>query len=170
MPRREDQRSRAQNGVFEKGVGAPFARARQSAEAIASARAARHDRSSSLGTVGGESSRRRPANRPRNRDKRHEPLIETCKLNGVEPLTYMADVITKIVNGHLASKLDELMRGLIAYEGGDATVWRTVTLPTAEEEDCKRQHRERRVLIQERGRHVNRISRRRSNTHSIERA
>jgi transposase len=82
----------------------------------------------------------------------------------------MADVITKIVNGHLASKLDELMRGLIAYEGGDATVWRTVTLPTAEEEDCKRQHRERRVLIQERGRHVNRISRRRSNTHSIERA
>jgi len=85
MPRREDQRSRAQNGVFEKGVGAPFARARQSAEAIASARAARHDRSSSLGTVGGESSRRRPANRPRNRDKRHEPLIEACKLNGVEP-------------------------------------------------------------------------------------
>lgn len=31
----------------------------------------------------------------------------------------MADVITKIVNGHLASKLVELMRGLITYEGGD---------------------------------------------------
>ena len=50
-----------------------------------------------------------------------------------------------------------LMRGLIAYEGGDARVWRTVTLPTAEEEDRKRQHRERRVLIEEKGRHVNRI-------------
>ena len=36
-------------------------------------------------------------------------LIETCKLNGVDPIAYMADVITKIVNGHRASKLDELM-------------------------------------------------------------
>jgi len=36
-------------------------------------------------------------------------LIETCKLNGVDPQAYMADVLTKIVNGHLASKLDELM-------------------------------------------------------------
>jgi transposase len=36
-------------------------------------------------------------------------LIETCKLNGVDPLAYMTDVITKIVEGHLASKLDELM-------------------------------------------------------------
>jgi len=36
-------------------------------------------------------------------------LIETCKLNRVDPQAYMADVLTKIVNGHLASKLDELM-------------------------------------------------------------
>jgi transposase len=36
-------------------------------------------------------------------------LIETCKLNRVDPLTYMTDVLTKIVEGHLASKLDELM-------------------------------------------------------------
>ncbi len=36
-------------------------------------------------------------------------LIETCKLKGVDPQAYMADVLTKIVNGHLASKLDELM-------------------------------------------------------------
>jgi transposase len=36
-------------------------------------------------------------------------LIETCKLNGVDPQAYMADVLTKIVDGHLASKLDELM-------------------------------------------------------------
>ncbi|CAJ0855570.1 hypothetical protein AMST5_00865 [freshwater sediment metagenome] len=36
-------------------------------------------------------------------------LIETCKLNGVDPQAYIADVLKKIVDGHLASKLDELM-------------------------------------------------------------
>lgn len=36
-------------------------------------------------------------------------LIETCKLDGVDPQAYMADVLVKIVNGHLASKLDDLM-------------------------------------------------------------
>jgi hypothetical protein len=36
-------------------------------------------------------------------------LIETCKLNNVDPQVYMADVLTKIVNGHLASKLHDLM-------------------------------------------------------------
>jgi transposase len=36
-------------------------------------------------------------------------IIETCKLNGVEPIAYMADVLVKIVDGHLASKLDDLM-------------------------------------------------------------
>src|SRR6202034_2425227 len=36
-------------------------------------------------------------------------LIETCKLNGVEPQTYLNDVITKIVNGHLNSRIDELL-------------------------------------------------------------
>ena len=35
-------------------------------------------------------------------------LIETCKLNGLDPQAYLADVLTKIVNGHLARKLDEL--------------------------------------------------------------
>ena len=30
-------------------------------------------------------------------------LIETCKLNRVEPLGYIADVLTRIVNGHLNS-------------------------------------------------------------------
>ncbi len=36
-------------------------------------------------------------------------LIETCKLNGVDPQAYMAFALTKIIGGHLASKLDELM-------------------------------------------------------------
>jgi transposase len=36
-------------------------------------------------------------------------LIATCKLNNVEPQAYLADVLTKIVNGHLQSRLDELL-------------------------------------------------------------
>jgi transposase len=36
-------------------------------------------------------------------------LIETCKLNGVEPQAYLTDVLTKLVNLWPASRLDELM-------------------------------------------------------------
>jgi transposase len=36
-------------------------------------------------------------------------LIETCKLNGVEPQAYLADVISRIVNGHPQNRLDELL-------------------------------------------------------------
>jgi transposase len=36
-------------------------------------------------------------------------LIESCKLLGVEPHAYLADVITRIVNGHPQTRLDELM-------------------------------------------------------------
>jgi transposase len=36
-------------------------------------------------------------------------LIETCKLNGVEPYAYLADVISKIVNGHPNSRINELL-------------------------------------------------------------
>jgi transposase len=36
-------------------------------------------------------------------------LIETCKLTGVEPYAYLNDVITRIVNGHQQSKIDELL-------------------------------------------------------------
>ena len=36
-------------------------------------------------------------------------LIETCKLNRVEPLGYIADVLTRIVNGHLNSQIDDLL-------------------------------------------------------------
>ena len=36
-------------------------------------------------------------------------LIETCKLAGVEPRAYLADVITRIVEGHLNSRLDDLL-------------------------------------------------------------
>jgi transposase len=36
-------------------------------------------------------------------------LIETCKLVGVEPRAYLADVISRIVTGHPQSRLDELL-------------------------------------------------------------
>ena len=36
-------------------------------------------------------------------------LIETCKLGGIDPQTYIADVITRIVNGHPNSRIDELL-------------------------------------------------------------
>lgn len=36
-------------------------------------------------------------------------LVETCKLTGVEPYAYLSDVITRIVNGHPQSQLDELL-------------------------------------------------------------
>jgi transposase len=36
-------------------------------------------------------------------------LIETCKLNGVDPYAYLADTLTRIVGGHLARAIDELL-------------------------------------------------------------
>src|SRR5580704_12754153 len=36
-------------------------------------------------------------------------LIETCKLNDVDPLTYLTDVLTRIVNGHPNSAIDQLL-------------------------------------------------------------
>jgi len=36
-------------------------------------------------------------------------LIETCKLNAVDPQTYLADVLTRLVNRHPARQIDQLM-------------------------------------------------------------
>jgi transposase len=36
-------------------------------------------------------------------------LIETCKLNAIDPLGYLTDVLTRIVNGHRNSDIDQLM-------------------------------------------------------------
>jgi transposase len=36
-------------------------------------------------------------------------LIETCKLTKVDPHAYLAETITKIVNRHPNSRLDELL-------------------------------------------------------------
>ncbi len=43
-------------------------------------------------------------------------LVATCKLNGVEPQAYIEDVITKLVNGHLQSRLDELLPWAYAHK------------------------------------------------------
>jgi len=45
-------------------------------------------------------------------------LIETCKLCGVDPLAYLTDVLTKLVNLWPASRLDELMPWAWAAERG----------------------------------------------------
>ena len=36
-------------------------------------------------------------------------LIETCKLCNVEPRNYLASIITRIVNGHPNSQIDDLL-------------------------------------------------------------
>jgi len=36
-------------------------------------------------------------------------LVETCKLNDVDPQAWFSDTLTKIVNGHPKAKIDELM-------------------------------------------------------------
>jgi hypothetical protein len=36
-------------------------------------------------------------------------LIETCKLNVVDPQAYLADVLSRLVNRHPASQIDQLM-------------------------------------------------------------
>jgi len=36
-------------------------------------------------------------------------LVETCKLNGVDPQRYFTDVLTRLVNGWMDNRIDELM-------------------------------------------------------------
>ena len=36
-------------------------------------------------------------------------LIETCKLNGVEPYGYLTDVLKRMVEGYPVNRLDELL-------------------------------------------------------------
>ena len=58
-------------------------------------------------------------------------------------------------------RLDVLMllRALIAADRGDRHVCSIVRVPTIEEEDARRSHRERQRLIRERTAHINRIKR-----------
>jgi hypothetical protein len=49
--------------------------------------------------------------------------FESCKLNAIDPQAYLADVITKIVNGHPNSRIDEFLPwlGPIAPSAGSRT-------------------------------------------------
>ena len=39
----------------------------------------------------------------------HASLIETCKLNAVDPQAYLADIFARLVEGHPINRLDELL-------------------------------------------------------------
>src|SRR5512132_404756 len=56
-----------------------------------------------------------------------------------------------------ASDLEQLLRMLLALERGETRACRVVRVPSPAEEDAKRQHRERLVLVAARTRHGNRI-------------
>src|SRR5215217_795652 len=45
----------------------------------------------------------------------------------------------------------------MAHHRGEGRVWSVVRVPTPEEEDARRPHRERQNLVKERERHVNRV-------------
>ena len=53
--------------------------------------------------------------------------------------------------------LELLIRMLLALERGETRICRVVRVPTPSEEDAKRQHRERQVLVADRTAHSNRI-------------
>jgi hypothetical protein len=36
-------------------------------------------------------------------------LIETAKLNGIDPHVYLADILARIASGHPINRLDELL-------------------------------------------------------------
>ncbi len=48
-------------------------------------------------------------------------LVETCKLNGVDPQRYFADVLSRLVNGWPNSRIDELMPWRWAAEENGTT-------------------------------------------------
>ena len=52
--------------------------------------------------------------------------------------------------------LGKLLRALIAWCGGERHVWSVVRIPSVDEEDLRRSHRERSRLITERTAHINR--------------
>ena len=77
--------------------------------------------------------------------------------------TYVVEPTSILVN-HRARRAkterpdaEGLLRVLAAYVGGDRQICRMVRVPTPEEEDAKRPHREREHLVQERTRFEDRI-------------
>ncbi|MGY3104497.1 hypothetical protein ACVWW5_002692 [Bradyrhizobium sp. LM3.4] len=49
------------------------------------------------------------------------PPVETCKLNDVDPLAFLTDALTRIVNGHPNSEIDQLLPW--AYRAQPLKTW-----------------------------------------------
>ena len=71
--------------------------------------------------------------------------------------TYVVEPTSILVNRRARRAAEGLLRVLAAYIGGDCQACSMVRVPTPEEEDAKRPHREREHLVQERTRLENRI-------------
>ena len=88
-------------------------------------------------------------------------LARFLKARGIECL--VVDSASMQVNRRARrSKTDridvgKLLRGLIAWLRGDRHVWSVVRIPSVDEEDLRRSHRERDYLVHERTAHINRI-------------
>jgi transposase len=65
-------------------------------------------------------------------------LIETCKLIGVEPHNYLADIISRIVNGHPQSKLTNSCPGPIPQSPNSGTWPENSAYFVVEEQLCAR--------------------------------
>jgi hypothetical protein len=51
-------------------------------------------------------------------------MVETCKLNDVNPLAYLTDVLTRIVNGHPSSDIDQLLPWAYRRQAFKAVAWK----------------------------------------------
>ncbi len=75
-------------------------------------------------------------------------LIETCQLVGVEPQAYLADVITRIVDGHPQRHLGELLPWAYASKPTlRAVAWERCS-PGASVRTCEQGPEQRRGLAQ----------------------
>ena len=88
-------------------------------------------------------------------------LARFLKARGIECL--VVDAASMQVNRRARrAKTDRidvgmLLRALIAWGQGDRHVWSVVRIPSVDEEDLRRSHRERDRLVRERTAHINRI-------------
>src|SRR4030081_928536 len=88
-------------------------------------------------------------------------LARFLKARGIECL--VVDAASMQVNRRARrAKTDRidvglLLRGLHAWGQGDRHVWSVVRIPSVDEEDLRRSHRERDRLVRERTAHINRI-------------
>ena len=81
------------------------------------------------------------------------PVFVAEGLDEPRPISSMPGVVHPI-----RLDLEQLIRMLLALERGETRACRVVRVPSPAEEDAKRQHRERAVLVAERTAHGNRIT------------